>query len=171
MAGSFLEEAFAHHVWATKRLAEACAELTPEQQAQPVHGTYGSVLATMRHIVGNDAFYLSVLTGHSGEVLLNHRTMDVRELSAAVEALGKEWISFLAGNPDPDMVVREVDPGDGFQRDAPLSVHIVQALHHGNEHRTHICTALTSFGGEPPDISAFKFALEMGRSVEVMPPA
>jgi uncharacterized damage-inducible protein DinB len=37
-----LVDAFDHHVWATLQLIDACSELSPEQLATTVPGTYGS---------------------------------------------------------------------------------------------------------------------------------
>ena len=62
MNRSLLEDAFAHHVWATLRLIDTCLALSPEQLETSVPGTYGSILETMRHLVGGDSSYLSVLT-------------------------------------------------------------------------------------------------------------
>ncbi|MCY7419541.1 MAG: hypothetical protein LH650_13840, partial [Chloroflexi bacterium] len=49
MNGALLRDAFGHHVWATLTLLDACARLTPEQLATTVPGTYGRILATLRH--------------------------------------------------------------------------------------------------------------------------
>ena len=57
-----LADAFAHHVWATVRLVDACLPLSPEQLDATAEGTYGSIIATMRHLIGGDASYLWVLT-------------------------------------------------------------------------------------------------------------
>ncbi|MGZ5354336.1 MAG: hypothetical protein ACXWDS_05485, partial [Actinomycetota bacterium] len=58
-----LEDAFAHHVWATLRLMDVCLALTPEQVETAAPGTYGSILDTMRHLVGADSSYLFVTSG------------------------------------------------------------------------------------------------------------
>ena len=55
---TLIDDAFAHHVWATNRLIDACSELTAEQLETSLPGTYGSILDTMRHLVGSDAWYL-----------------------------------------------------------------------------------------------------------------
>jgi uncharacterized damage-inducible protein DinB len=167
-----MRDAFIHHTWATKRLADACLELTPEQlTAAEVRGTYGSILGTLRHVVAGDWFYLGVLTGRRPALEPDPSTMDIAELSTAIDILEAGWAGLLAGDLDPDAMVTEVDPEDGFQRDATLGVHLAQVLHHGNEHRAQICTAFTVLGVEPPDVSVFKFALETGRSTEVLPPS
>ena len=63
MSRSLLEDAFAHHVWATMRLIDACIPLSPQQLETDVPGTYGSILQTQRHLVGSDAWDLFVATG------------------------------------------------------------------------------------------------------------
>jgi len=50
-----LTDAFEHHVWATLRLVDACLPLSPEQLGTAAPGTYGSILDTMRHLVGSDS--------------------------------------------------------------------------------------------------------------------
>ena len=49
----------AHHIWATERLIDACAALTPEQLRTPAPGTYGSIIDTFRHLVSTDGWYLT----------------------------------------------------------------------------------------------------------------
>jgi uncharacterized damage-inducible protein DinB len=84
MSNPWLADAFAHHVWATMRLVDVCRTLTPEQLQTIIPGTYGSILATMRHLVNGDSFYLSVMPG---EVIadVDSDQMDLDELRAAFE--------------------------------------------------------------------------------------
>ena len=58
MSRSLLADAFEHHEWATLQVIDACTLLTAKQLETTVPGTYGSVIATMRHLVGADASYL-----------------------------------------------------------------------------------------------------------------
>ena len=66
MSGSVLADAFAHHAWATMQLIDVCRALNAEQLATSVPGTYGSILDTIRHVVGADASYLNLLTTGRG---------------------------------------------------------------------------------------------------------
>jgi uncharacterized damage-inducible protein DinB len=43
-----------HHVWATLRLIDLCLELSQEQLALSISGTYGSIHATLAHLVQGD---------------------------------------------------------------------------------------------------------------------
>lgn len=168
MSRSLIDDAFAHHVWATVRLVDSCLVLSPEQLATAVPGTYGSILETMRHIVESDSFDLFVASGERTPVIHSGH-MDPSALRAAMEGNGVEWSRLLRQDLDHDAVQREVDETDGFQRDAPLGLRFAQALHHGNDHRSQICTALTTLGVQPPAISVWDFGLEDGRVAEVLP--
>jgi uncharacterized damage-inducible protein DinB len=166
--GSLLRDAFEHHVWATLRLIDACLPLEEPQLATAVPGTYGSILDTMRHLVGSDSWYLFDLTGDPAR-RIEDRRMDLRELRAAMDADREAWMRFLADDPEPDRVLTEVDEDDGFERDAPVGIRLAQALHHGTDHRSQICTALTTLGVEPPGIDVWDFGLHAGRTVEREP--
>ena len=167
MTRSPLDDAFAHHVWATLRLIDTCLGLTPEQLETTVPGTYGSIIDTMRHTVGGDASYLFVTTG-GRTAMVDDERMDLAELRAEMERHGAAWSELVGGDIDPDAVlVRHRD--DGSEMSAPLGIRLAQALHHGTDHRSQICTALTSLGVEPPSIDVWDFGWEGGRVVEVPP--
>jgi len=162
-----LADAFAHHVWATLRLIDACLSLDPEQLGTVVPGTYGSILETMRHLVGADGSYLFVLTG--GRIFaIDEDRMDLPQLRSAMEGFGAAWSALVAQDLDPDLVVvRHRD--DGSEGHAPMGVRLAQALHHGTDHRSQICTALTTLAVEPPAIDVWDFAAQDGRLVDVPP--
>lgn len=162
-----MEDAFGHHVWASVQLLDACLALDPEQLATGVPGTYGSILDTARHLVGSDSWYLFCMTDERTP-RIDEDHMDLRELRAAMGADGAAWSSLLAQDLDPDaVVVRRHD--DGSETRAPFGIRLAQALHHGTDHRSQICTALTTLGVEPPLIDVWDFGLQNGRVVEVPP--
>ena len=98
MTTSPLSDAFGHHVWATLRLIDACAGLTPAQLDTTVPGTYGSILDTMRHLVGADASYLYVTSG-GATTPIDEERMDLGELRAAIEYNASVWPSVVQAAP------------------------------------------------------------------------
>lgn len=169
MRDPILADAYGHHAWATDRLIEACLPLAAEQLAAPVPGTYGSIIDTVRHLVGADAAYLALLTdGRVAEI--DEATMDLPALRTAMAACGEGW-SWLLDQPLDGTrdVVRRRD--DGSTSGAPLSVRMAQALHHGTDHRSQVCTALTLLGIEPPAIDVWDYADTDGRLSETEPTA
>jgi uncharacterized damage-inducible protein DinB len=164
-----LADAFAHHVWATDKLLEVCEALDTEQLATSVPGTYGSIIETLRHTVGADASYLALLSeGRVSDV--DEYGMDVAALRAAMRALEPVWQWLVAQDLDPDLVIvrhRE----DGSTSTAPLGVRLAQAIHHGTDHRSQVCTALTTLGIEPPEIDVWAWADAQGKLAETPPTA
>ena len=164
MTKSMLDDAFAHHVWASLQLIDACLALDSAQLETTVPGTYGSIIDTIRHLVGADAGYLFVLSGEE-QSQIDEEGMDLAQLRAVMADNGPAWSALLARDLDPDLVViRHRD--DGSESHAPLSIRLAQAIHHGTDHRSQICTALTSLGIEPPEIDVWSFGQQDGRAFQ-----
>ena len=87
-------------------------------------------------------------------------------LRDAMVSDGHAWSELLASEPDPDRVVTEVDDKDGSELDAVMGVRLAQTLHHGTDHRSQICTAMTSLGVEPPGIDVWEYGFATGRVAE-----
>jgi len=76
---------------------------------------------------------------------------DIPTLRAVMEAHDSAWQSLVAGDLDSTSVVVEYEDS-GYETHAPLGIRLAQALHHGTDHRSQVCTALTTLGIEPPAI-------------------
>jgi uncharacterized damage-inducible protein DinB len=121
----------------------------------------------MRHLVGADSSYLFV-TGGGRTPLIDEERMDLSELRVVMEGHGPAWSEVLARDPDPGTVlVRHRD--DGSETHAPVSIRLAQVLHHGTDHRSQICTILTTLGIEPPGIDVWDYADQDGRLTEIAP--
>jgi uncharacterized damage-inducible protein DinB len=169
MSRPLLADAFAHHVWATLRLIDTCLALTPAQLVTGAPGTYGSPLATLRHLVAADCSYLALLSDGRVEEI-DEDQLDLAQLRTAMEGNGPVWAALVATDLDADaMVIRYRE--DGSESHAPLGIRVAQALHHGSDHRSQVCTALTAMGVAPPEIDAWDFANQDGRLAEIQPPS
>ena len=167
MSPSLLDDAFAHHVWATLRVLDACIALPAAQLETAVPGTYGSIIDTARHTVGADRSYLFVLSGE-WVTPIEEDEMDLQELRNTMESHGGFWSWVLAERTDPNQVL-ERHRDDGSETHAPVGIRLAQALHHGTDHRSQICTALTTLGVEPPLIDLWDYAAEVGTLTEIPP--
>jgi uncharacterized damage-inducible protein DinB len=167
MRASPLKDAFAHQVWATVRVLDACATLSAEQLGAIVPSTDRSILDTARHFVGGDALYLFWLT-EDRTFVIDADAMDLAALRSAMSRYEVAWSKFLSLDLDTDTVVQDVDAAR-YQRDAPVGVRLAQALDHGTDHRSQISTALTLLGVEPPAIDGWAHGIDTGRVTEVPP--
>jgi uncharacterized damage-inducible protein DinB len=163
MTASALGDAFAHHVWASDRLLEACGGLTIEQLETPAPGTYGSIIATLRHLVSSDGWYLTFFADAVPRIREEAET-SLDELRAAMAGYGATWTNLLAGEIDPEADVPE--RGEDWEFHAPAGLRLAQVIHHGTDHRSQVCTALSSLGVTPPEIDLWAYGEATGRTSE-----
>lgn len=162
MTSSLLGDAFAHHLWASERLLDACGTLSRDQLLAAVPGTYGSIIATLGHLVASDRWYLSFFpTGRDLAPIEDDADTTYADLQSAMTENATAWTELLAGPLDPDAMIDERD--EEWLISSPVGVRLAQALHHGTDHRSQVCTALTSLGITPPEIDVWAYARATGR--------
>ncbi len=155
-----LQDAFAHNAWATEVLIDACLPLTGEQLTTELPGTYGPIVAILHHMVFSDRWYLSFFRDDV-EVIEDDARFGLPELRSIMTGDLALWQEVIAGDPDPDRQIREID-GE-WEIHAPVGVRLAQVVHHGTDHRSQICTILTTLGIEPPQIDVWAYARATGR--------
>ena len=168
MTSPLLRDAFAHHVWATLRVIDACAALSPEQLETTVPGTFGSIISTLRHTVGADSWYLFRTSGERTVPIADgaEEALSLDEMRTVMDGHGALWPTVVEGDVDADAVV-VTHRDDGSETHAPMSIRLAQALHHGSDHRSQICTALTTLGIEPPAIDVWDYGSNAGSVTEI----
>ena len=137
--GPILVEAFRYNRWANLHLLDVCAGLSDEQLQLTTPGTYGTIAATFMHLVSAEQRYLRRFG--VGEPRINERDAfpGLAVLREHAARSGEQLIE-VAGRINPDDAIEEKRDG-GLLR-LELGVVLVQAMHHGNDHRTHVCTVL-----------------------------
>jgi uncharacterized damage-inducible protein DinB len=171
MTSSLLGDAFAHHIWATERLIDECEALTPEQLDATVPGTYGSIIETLHHLVDADRWYLGFFpAGRQLAGIEEKPVLGLAELRSEMARNSAAWAEVLTENTDPEADVPE--HGDGWEFHAPASFRLAQVVHHGTDHRSQVCTALTSIGLTPPEIDVWAYgeATSRTRAVKTQAP-
>jgi uncharacterized damage-inducible protein DinB len=167
-----LAEPLRHNAWATLRLLEASQALTPEQLAATVPGTFGSVLATLQHIIRSEGFYQFLLSGRwPAWRWPEDQSPDLDMLERAAQQSAAFWETFLSEPYDPDRPVVVPDPRDDKIHDVALGVILTQVLDHGTDHRSQISTILTAIGVTPPRLDAWASGRARGRVVTRPPRA
>jgi uncharacterized damage-inducible protein DinB len=155
-----LIEAFQQKVWAMQVLIAACEHRSVEELTRPAAG-YGSILATLNHLVMTDAGYLASLgEGRAAWAVAGGETTDLRELAARAEENGARWERFLRQPIDGERLAY-LDKG---AYETHTAVVVMQALHHISVHGEQVCAALTALGVEAPDLQPWAYADETGRS-------
>jgi uncharacterized damage-inducible protein DinB len=147
-----LVQALRYNRWATLRLIDVCSPLTSEQLELSSPGTYGSIAATFQHLVSAEHRYVRRLVGFEPEVSETDEFPGLAKLREHADRSGKALIE-SAGKFDPDAASK-----GGDEWDVRHWVAMTQAIHHGNDHRTHICTILGQNGISYGDLDVWAFA-------------
>jgi uncharacterized damage-inducible protein DinB len=134
-----LIEAFRYNKWANLHLIDVCAKLSDEQLELTAPGTYGTISATLLHLFSAEERYLRRLAGTKPEINEREPAPSVAVLREHAVRSGDSLIE-AADRITPDDTIDE--ERDGTTMRLHLGVVLVQAMHHGNDHRTHICTIL-----------------------------
>ena len=168
MASGLMKDAFGHHTWATLELIDVCESLN--RVAVKPHRARDVRLGP-RHLSAPrwGRRVLPKRPRAQRAAPIDETSIGLAELRAAVEHQGTTWAWLAASNFDVEGVLEERDD-DGYVRRAPVSIRLAQALHHGTDHRSQICTALSALGVTPPDIDVWQFGLRAGSVVELFPP-
>jgi uncharacterized damage-inducible protein DinB len=151
-----LSEAFQHHTWATEKLIRHLRGLPEAALTATAPGVYGEVLATLSHLLDADGRYLLYLEGTPPAPRDGPDPVKpLSELADQVRDQAVRWRILLAH-------IGELDVTIPARRDRPEMPHatnllIGQALHHGNDHRTQICTVLSVNGFESPDLDVWTY--------------
>jgi uncharacterized damage-inducible protein DinB len=155
-----MREAFRHSAWATRTLIAACRHLTVEQRERPARG-FGSIVATLNHVVLSDAGYAAILTGvRPGWAADGNATDDLDRIGARVDETERLWERLAAAPFDADRVLT-LDAGT---YECPASVVLAQALQHASAHREQIRAGIAELGVEAPDLQPWAYADATGRS-------
>lgn len=154
-----LRMAIRHNCWANLELLRFCAGLAPDILASTSPGTYGSIHATLQHIVAAEQGYLRALTGEPAPLgpLAAGDLRPIEELIAREETNSSRIEAALVMDADP---VRKIQHTDRSVSNA--AVVTAQFIHHGSDHRAHVGTILGARGVTPPELGVWEYALSVG---------
>jgi uncharacterized damage-inducible protein DinB len=139
------------------RLIEYCQDLSDEHLDATIPGTFGTIRETLRHLAGAEEGYFSILTrerflttDEASAFRLSDPLPDgpvpLHELAERIRRLGPRWEVMAQ---DPDLPGREVTTTDGWR--SPGAVVMAQAIHHADDHRSHILSILGARGLDVPE--------------------
>jgi uncharacterized damage-inducible protein DinB len=148
-------EAVKYHKWANAYLADQCSKLTEDQLELSAPGTAGSIASTWVHLVAAQQGYVMRLGG-SQRVMSSDDPFPGMEKIKEHLTRGDDELMELARKTDGDRMI-QVNWEEGPAK-LPARIILVQALHHGNDHRTHICTVFGVHGLSYGEMDVWSYA-------------
>lgn len=158
-SNDLLQLFYQHHLWSNLRLFDACLTLNADQLNHSDSGTYGSILATLTHLVRAEERYLFFLTGgeftaSTTNAPLSGVQSSISELKARCQISSTKLLE-VANSIQSD---KQVQVGKGKDAEfIPANIILLQAVHHAYEHRTQVSTLLGQLGIEPPALSGWRY--------------
>lgn len=145
---------FRYHRWATVTLIDHLKQLPPARLNDTVPGTMGTIHDTMTHLVGAERIYLALMHDQPRPPRLDD-TLTLDDLRREFESLSKQWDEILDHVDDYDPTLHRAHDDEVVPHVRDLL--ITQTLHHGNDHRTHICTVLGATGQDVPEMDEWAY--------------
>ena len=162
---SVLAALFAHNAWANLKLLDFCAGLNDEQLDSTAVGGFGSIRATLQHIINSELSYVERVNGRlPAEPPRRDQFPSFALLKDAARWAADELLALAVAARQGERV-RQRSPR--MQVEYPLASLIAQALGHSTEHRAQIAAIITQLGLEPPDMSGWAYMEETGELIEL----
>ena len=152
---AFLLELIRYNNWANAQVISACQSLTAEQRVATVPGTYGSIHATLGHLIYAEMSYVERLTGICPQPTFKwDKPPSIDELAAFASLVAESLLDAIQRTP-PTQMVHEEEKGN--TADYQARVLFIQIINHGIEHRTNITTILSSLGLPTPEVDGWGY--------------
>lgn len=156
-----LRAMFDHHRWATEKLIDHLGTLPSERLEETMPGTYGSIVSTLTHLLDADERYLQRLRDPSLAPLADRGEVPLESLRAELGEHARRWDAVLAEVEAGTLQAAIVGKDDYPDTSHAESLLLVQAIHHGNDHRTQICSTLGALGLDVPDLDGWAYWAEV----------
>ena len=150
--GLVIREGLRHHVWATELLLDACAERS--RRPTGADGP-GDLRQRVGHAPSSDRrrqLLPAIASRKAAWASMGSTPMTCPSPSSGRSPRpprrggNRSWRA--TWTPEP----RSSTPARTEERAVPpVGIRLAQVLHHGTDHRSQICTALTTLGHEPPE--------------------
>jgi uncharacterized damage-inducible protein DinB len=148
---------FRHNLWANARLFEFCTKLSEAQLAEHDPGAYGTLRATLEHLVRAEQSYVRRFTDQSvGERWPDDKRPAPTEMLARIQLTSQALIDCAARVQSGDTILVH---WDNKAWPIPAGTILTQAINHATEHRTNITTILKRMGVEPPELDGWTYYL------------
>lgn len=149
---STLRSLLAYTMWADRQVLESLAEVPPEDLNRDTGSSFGSLLATMAHILGSEQVWLSRFVGAPLERLPSaNEYADLPSLAAGFVDFWPQLEVFLASLSEAQLAA----PFDwvnfkGESHRAPFQQVVVHFANHATYHRGQVASMMRQLGHHPP---------------------
>jgi uncharacterized damage-inducible protein DinB len=143
----------AYSAWASRRLVDAVARLSPEELKRDFQTADHSPLGTLVHVFAADRIWLTRVSGAPSHPFVTDADHSLAVLQNDWPALYDRWQQWAVGITDQsaqESVAYKDTQGNAFSR--PLWQLILHVVNHGTHHRGQVSGFLRAMGQTPPPL-------------------
>lgn len=143
----------AYTTWASRRLVDAAARLSPEELTRDFQTADGSVVRTLAHVFAADRVWLARLTQAPTPQFISEADYSLAVLQNDWPALLDRWQQWAAGLTDESaqaVVAYKDMKGNPYSQ--PLWQLVLHVVNHGTHHRGQVSGFLRVMGHTPPPL-------------------
>jgi uncharacterized damage-inducible protein DinB len=159
MGDPYFEQLSRYNAWANERLYDACSQLAEAELKAPRRAFFGSILATLNHILVGDRIWMSRLAGGTLVLPLNKILHgDLAPLRAARRQQDKlltELVGGIAANRLDEPLHYQNTKGEAFA--TPYRLVLGHLFNHQTHHRGQVHDMLSQTAVPPPELDLIYF--------------
>ena len=147
-----------YSAWASQRLLDAAAKLTPEELTRDFKTADKTVLDTLAHVFAADRIWLARVQGAPRASFIDPEDRNLGRLNQEWPALQQSWKQHTAPLADQDalQVISYKDlKGNPYQQ--PLWQILLHLVNHGTHHRGQVSGFLRAMGHQPPPLDLIAY--------------
>lgn len=147
-----------YSAWASQRLLDAAAKLSPEELTRDFKTADKSVLDTLVHVYAADRVWLARAVGEHRATFVDPEDRDLTLLQSEWPALQQRWKLWLRDFGDAD-VARPISYKDtrGNPYTTPVWQIVLHLVNHGTHHRGQVSGFLRTMGHTPPPLDLIAY--------------
>jgi uncharacterized damage-inducible protein DinB len=139
--------------WASLRLLNAAAQLTPEELTRDFQTSDRSIAGTLAHIFAGDRIWLARLSGAPVPDFISDADRELAALQNAWPPLLERWRGWAAELTDERALAQFAYTDQrGRHWSQPVWQLVLHVVNHGTHHRGQVAGFLRSLGHTPPPI-------------------
>jgi uncharacterized damage-inducible protein DinB len=152
-----------YNQWANRRLYAACASLPEAEYMKPRASFFGSLHATLNHILVGDRIWMGRLTGHDPGIASLDQILyaELAGLRVAREAEDAQIIAFVDGLDEPTFnTTLRYKSMSGKPQATPVRWVLAHLFNHQTHHRGQAHALLSQTAVAPPELDLIYYLRE-----------
>ena len=147
--------------WASRRMLDCAAKLTPEELTRDFKTSDKTVLDTLVHVFAADRIWFARVHGNSPAIFVSPEDRQLSTIQQEWPLLQQRWQEWVAPLTDQDVQAkipyRDIK-GNAWEQ--PLWQILLHVVNHGTHHRGQVSGFLRAMGHNPPPLDLIAFYRE-----------